>query len=109
MQQTLIAEKRRATPVCDQSTPTKGMNCPKTSDLLKLKITTSEIRSLLKKCLLQEGMIGGQIKRNKTFEISTGSKRYDNVAKAEASATSQDPKLNLPKLVMNKKGIDKYI
>lgn len=30
---TLIAEKRPATPDCVQSFPTRGMNCPKTSDL----------------------------------------------------------------------------
>ena len=30
-----MAEKSPATPDCAQSFPTKGMNCPKTSDLKK--------------------------------------------------------------------------
>lgn len=39
---TLIAENSLATPDCDQSLPTKGMNCPKTSDLKGRKVVKYE-------------------------------------------------------------------
>jgi hypothetical protein len=39
---TLIAENSLATPVWFQSFPTKGMNCPKTSDLKGKKIVKYE-------------------------------------------------------------------